>query len=303
MQTERIARIAGGARRAGRPALCTAAAVAALGYAASSEAGAFVIADGNASAVFEELGLGLTSWEIDGTDHLGLQGFWFREQGGNVEVPLSNLGLLGITTTDTDPVIAGVSDDRDDTLVAVYGDANDLTFTVRLSLDGGLPGSGASDLAEQISIDNRGDTTRSFSFFQYVDFNLSGDGTDDFAFLQNANTVLQEDAFTSVAETVVTPSPDFAEIRPVPDTLNELQDNNADNLEVALAGLDSFVPIGFQGDVSWAFQWDVELAPGETFQISKDKRLQVVPEPGSVALLTAASGLLLSRRRRRRPGA
>ncbi|MEM9296317.1 MAG: hypothetical protein AAGA57_10980, partial [Planctomycetota bacterium] len=114
--------------------------------AGGAHAGALVLEDGNASVTYQSDGLGLTSWEIDGVNHLGLQGFWFFGLGSNFEVPLSQLGLLGVSTTNTDPNIPGVTDPRDDTLVAVYGDASTLTVTVRLSLDGGLPGSGAADL-------------------------------------------------------------------------------------------------------------------------------------------------------------
>jgi hypothetical protein len=55
------------------------------------------------------------------------------------------------------------------------------------------------------------------------------------------------------------------------------------------------------GDVTWAYQWDVSVPVGGTFQISKDKNLSagVIPEPATVALLSVVAGMLLAMRRTR----
>jgi hypothetical protein len=56
------------------------------------------------------------------------------------------------------------------------------------------------------------------------------------------------------------------------------------------------------GDMTWAFQWDRVIpasGPGRTFIISKDKRLNVVPEPTTMFLLSTAGALALCRRRQR----
>jgi hypothetical protein len=52
------------------------------------------------------------------------------------------------------------------------------------------------------------------------------------------------------------------------------------------------------GNVEWAGQWDVELAPGEALQLSKDK--MIVPEPATLALLGGGAAAVLLLRRRRR---
>jgi hypothetical protein len=59
-------------------------------------------------------------------------------------------------------------------------------------------------------------------------------------------------------------------------TLATLTDTKADNLN------DSTGPAG-PADVTWAFQWDVTVAPGSTVQISKDKN--IVPEPATLGLM------------------
>jgi hypothetical protein len=64
-------------------------------------------------------------------------------------------------------------------------------------------------------------------------------------------------------------------------------------------------------DVTWAYQWDVIIQPGSTFQISKLKNLQAIhaPEPATVLLLglgelalggLALGGLALALHRQRR---
>jgi hypothetical protein len=52
------------------------------------------------------------------------------------------------------------------------------------------------------------------------------------------------------------------------------------------------------GNVTWAFQWDLPIAPGATSQFSKDISM-VVPEPSTVALVGVSLISMLALRRRR----
>jgi len=52
------------------------------------------------------------------------------------------------------------------------------------------------------------------------------------------------------------------------------------------------------GDVASAFQWDADLAPGDSLVLSENKH--VVPEPATLLLLVGGSAALLRRRSRRR---
>lgn len=243
--------------------------------------------DGNSSADFDTSSSGNNyNWFVDGVDRLSQQAFWYRVGGVGPELSVHSLAIGVQGTTDSN------FDGNPDTLFVRYVGAG-FNVETRYTLDGGTPGSGASDLAEQISIINTGESALDYHFFQYADFDLSAA---DSILFTNANTVRQSGPGSELTETVVTPVPSHREGGFFPVTLNELNDA----LPTTLNDLPAIgVPIG-AGDMTWAYQWDVLINPGDTFQISKDKNLKpIVPEPGT-ALAIAAIGILSAVRRRSR---
>jgi hypothetical protein len=222
---------------------------------------------------------GMNNWTIDGTDVLNQQWFWYRvgPSGGQ-----SSLDTLPSTYTLVDPA----------TLKASFTGA---TFVVSatLSLLGGTSGSGNSDLSLQFRINNTGATTNFFHFYEYSNFVLGGVPGDTVQFL-NSNAVTQVGSQFSLLETVATggsgfPAPMHHEANVVANTLNSLTSGSP----YVLNDVNSAGP----GDVTWAFQWDVPIAPGATSQISKDINIQV-PEPAVLSLVLAGIvGLGLLRHR------
>ncbi len=243
----------------------------------------YTLEDRNSSASFD-LNSGQISWEVDGVSQLFAQEFYFRRSTDQGELLLSaaNLSLDGILTTDTNPF----RDDREDAIAQLYNDDNGMQIETIFTLRGGTDGSGRSDLAEQIVIRNFGDSTLSLSFFQFVDFDLGGDIDDDFGEIVNGNTVAQSDDGFFISETVVTPQPTLFQVGDAIAMSDMLNDDAIDTLSGQAS---------YQGNVAWAFQWDITLESGEAFIISKDK--SIVPAPGSLALL-AGAGLISTRRRR-----
>jgi PEP-CTERM motif len=242
----------------------------------NSVAGLLSLADDNSAADFNtDSQANAYSWTVDGVDQLFQQAFWYRI--GNA--PQSSLDTLPHPTegtTDTN------FDNDDDTLFVRY--------------DGGALGSGASDMGEQISITNLGASPLDFHFFQYSDFDLAGSAGGDEALFTNANTVRQYEGAMELQETVVTPVPSHREINYYANVLTALNGGAA----TTLSDLPAIGTVFGPGDITWAYQWDVLVQPGSTFQISKDKNLKgVVPEPSSLALLTVAVGLLFGLRRKR----
>ncbi|NLF31505.1 MAG: PEP-CTERM sorting domain-containing protein [Planctomycetes bacterium] len=262
-------------------AICLVAAVAMV----AAEASPVLLKDGNATLTIEPYAkAGVFSWCVDGTNHLAQQGFWFRFEGMDYEEPLSALGLIGTQLSDTNTII----DPCEDTLTAYYGDLCSFHVEVRYALQGGLAGSGTSDITEQIAFQNKTCNPLKLWFFQYADFDLRGTARDDTVWIQGGNTAIQTDPCHVMAETVVTPMPCRFEANCYPATLNSLCDYT-----ITVLNND---PGPKTGDATWAFQWCLDIPAGGSALISKDKHL--VPEPATMSLLALGAVSLLRKRRR-----
>ena len=238
----------------------------------TAQATPYTLVDDNSSVVVDPDGnpTGMISWEVDGVSNLYQQWFWYRV-GNDPEAPINALTFDVGGTTDTN------FDGDHDTLYLRYKDGTDFNVEVGYRLDGGQLGSGSSDIAEQISINNTSGSTLDFHFYQYSDFDLSDSPNDDTAMLVNDNTVRQWDSNQFLSETIVTPMANHWQIDEYGAILGLLNNGSADNLS------DSTSP--YTGNATWAFQWDFSIAAGGSAQISKDKLLRPVPEPTTMLLL------------------
>ncbi|MBM3317275.1 MAG: PEP-CTERM sorting domain-containing protein [Candidatus Eisenbacteria bacterium] len=249
-----------------------------------AHAAVFTLTDLN--SVFQiDSAFGADLWTVDGVSQLYEQGFWFRIGDDSAEQRLGNFYSNGWV----DP------GGRTATLQFVH---NSFTADIVYTLTGGTIGSRTSDVAETIRIINTGGGSLPMRFFQYCDFDLNGTPGDDKLWFPNANTVRQVDLGSGamVSETVVTPVATRYEGDIFANTRSRLEDD----LPTTLSNLPA--PGGFlTGDVTWAFQWDRTLPRNGTFIISKDKHLDVVPEPGTLLLLgLGLVGAEVTRRRRKK---
>jgi hypothetical protein len=225
------------------------------------------ITDGNSSAEIDANSAGqagMYKWTIDGVNHLLRQWFWYRVGGG----PESSIDSLYTSSS-------------------VSGDSADLlytgsTFTIDLEFDitGGTPGSGTADIAEIIRITNTSASALDFHFFQYTNFDLGGDALDD-SVMGNIFFFKQYDDDRAFSETIATSASRF-EPNTVPIIFNSLNDGASTNLAHSGLGIQS---LSGSNDYEWGYQWDKTIQSGGTFIISKDKKIEPIPEPTSLLLL------------------
>jgi len=229
--------------------------------------------------------VGMFNWSVDGSpSQLARQWFWYRAGAMNNELPINSIGLTSFSTPTTN------------ILDTTYNNGL-FSVTVRYTLQGGSLGSGVSDIGEQITINNNTANPLQFHFFQYSDFNLGGPASDSVVLSTSLFDGLYHiaDQFQNpigITETVVSPGANHAEAAPVGVTLASL----LDGLPTTLSDV-TFAP---PGDNTWAFQWDLLIAPGGSEIISKDKRLRInaVPEPTLFSLLSVGLLAVVLRRRR-----
>lgn len=242
------------------------------------------LTDGNASAQFDPgTSAGNFNWFVNNNDYLAQQWFWIRATGDTSERPISSLNktFQNSTNTNADPGLDTLNLHYVDSLTAARYSV-DTTFTLR-----GGPGTQiSSDIAETLIIHNSSADPLTFSFIQYVDFDLSSADTAQILFGRIAQQF--GNGLTVTEEALTVPGPTQYAVGFFPTILNSLNDGAITNLGT-ISG-----PLG-PGDMTWAFQWDFTLASGQDFLISKDKKL--TPAPGA-AFLLGLGGLVASRRRR-----
>jgi hypothetical protein len=247
------------------------------------QAGAQIITmnDGGSTANID-LGssAGMYGWSVLNQNQLNQQWFWYRTDGG-VAQPINAIGGL-VYNTYLGP--NGINE-----VVATYQNTQ-LSIQIDYLLQGGGIGSGSADLTETISARNlSGSNPLNLNFFEYSNFNLLQSGNNSVTIMGGPGAysyVTQTSGSTAITEGIVSPSANNAEAAGFSQTLNSLN-------TVAGYNLNNNTTAG-PGNVTWAFQWEQNIAANGQLDIFKDKNLSIdmIPEPSTLAIIALGAGAL-----------
>jgi hypothetical protein len=253
-----------------------------------------LLQNGNTSvSVNPTSSVGVNNWTVDGTNQLNQEWFWFSANGGS----LAALNTVPLTAT-VGPVDTIGAGDPPNYLSTTYTSGGPTPFqvVVTYNVTGGQAGSHSSDLAESVEITNTSSTnTLNYQFIEYTNFNMGGATTPQNVSITGNDTATQENPNDfMVSQTVISPRANFSEVAAYNTILAELTGGTlpGGHLSDADGPLD-----GVDGE--WAFEWDVTLAPEQSFTIGIDKDIRQVPEPATTVALWGLGGLFLTRPRRR----
>lgn len=240
----------------------------------TSKAVNYVLSDnGSTFQVDVDSSSGAHWWDVDGINNqLQKQWFYYRI-GGGLAQPINNISTAFVNFTTAN------------SLSVTYTDTGLLPFslTVEYTLNGGGVGSGNGDMLETISVYNPGPTNLDFHLFQYSNFDLLGSPNNDSVSIAFTGTgydsAVHWDGAYGITEGIVSPEANRAEANTAFNTENSLMFVPGYDLNNNLTLLND--------NVTWAFQWDNNIAAGGSLDIFKDKSMSIapIPEPSSLALL------------------
>ncbi len=241
---------------------------------------AVTINNGNSSAEFADTDAMMSYWSVDGTNHLWNQQWFVR-----------------VGTDDTSDLFTAlgtpVREIEVDSLSYEY-EGRGLEIEAEYSLTGGAPGSLRSRLNEKLSITNNGLSSVHLDLFQYTDWDLTGSSDDDNVSLElgplNSATAYQWDSLTYAKETV-NQLPTHYQTASSFVILDELYSSSDLTDDTSFTG---------PTDCTFAWQWSLDLDPGDSFSLCKEKSIAPVPEASTVLALPIGATALLGYFRRRR---
>ena len=215
---------------------------------------------------------GIYEWLVDGTNHMRQNSYWFSVGSGPI-TPISSLGSITVT-----PIM--------DMMCSVLYSGSLFDMEISYMLMGAPLGSGQSDIAQIVSINNKTGSVLDFSLYEFVNLDLNGKSLGQSGTLPNSSTLSQTEGTTESQWSAI----EIPSIIEVGDAATLLAKLNNSTPFVANSN--------YEGDVAAVFQWNMAL--GDSAMMSQDNALfnGAVPEPASMTVFAALFGLVPLMRRR-----
>lgn len=255
----------------------------------------FTLTNGNSTAIFDNsLGTGFVNWTIDGIDQIsnpttgGQTATYFRLGDSSGQT------LVEEFSADLFEEVLSLSGNK---ASVKYTDvAENFTINFDFLLKGGSLGSKRGSLSQTMTVTNIGNTPLDFRLFQYNDFNVNGTVTPNQVRIDEVtSTAKQTSPFDRGIATFVTPTPTAAVAALVPDLVDFSPTalNNTLGNPINLSG-----PLKLDdSDVSFAYQWNFNLTPNQSFTVVQTS--STIPEPSTpLATLIVLAGLGLLKLRK-----
>lgn len=240
--------------------------------------GTITLTSGNSVAQIDATSQdGVFSWTVEGVEQLYQQWFWVRRGATGPQVSLDRLGA---------PVGLAVSQNTATVNYQTAGLNVELAFT----LIGGTTGSFASDLQQNLSIQNTSNGPVTLHLFQYADFDLGGLNWGDSLAFSNANTTVQHGKNMAMTQSSSRP-PDFWEGSHYAITLEQITGSTPATLSNQL------IPDA-PGDQTFGNQWTVTLPPDQSLVVHLNSSLRTAgtlppTHPPVYLLISRAAGSIV----------
>lgn len=254
-----------------------------------TQAQPYTLTDGSSFAIYDPTSVGgMTNWTVGGANQLASQSFWVRTGSDTRELSLDEIYQSSGGSGNYAQASFGVD--------GLYSIGISYTLT-ELAAD-------SAQIVESISIQNISGSPLTLSFFQYNNFDLADDMSGDYVrILTDGNSsysVAQQvqpgvGGISEEATVQNNPGSVYAQVAYYSTILDMLEDTDIDTLSNSTG-------IMGPGNMEFAFQWDYNLAAGQTELISKVKTLDVtiIPEPATASLVLLGLGAVMARRLSRR---